>query len=472
MLNEMIKKIMAAILATMMAFTTTGDVAKNEGKVDDVVDTTVSATETSDIETETESDYIVIVPENGEGENLVVTPEKENDNGATTPSDEDVVVETHPSEDKEEHKTTVTYNPTEEDIKNKEESKKEEEKVETPKVEETKPAEKEPVVEEKKEEAKPAVTFTDVNETVYATSGVNIRKGPSTDYEKVGSLNKNDAVTRIGIGSNGWSKIKYNGTVAYVSGNYLTTTKPVVETPKVDETKPAQPAPEAPKKTAYDTDTVSMVNKLFGNGSVSGAYADYERQVLEAINTGNGNYITTANFGDKGFKAFVEEFKNAHGYEVVYSGKGVGPEKHYIVDGVSTAKNKAKFDTEMGYIVNAVNSCGIYKGMPVKDACLKINNYICNLITYEGGQIDPIVAFSTGKGNCAAYASLFRMMCQYCGINAYCEGGWGKNDAHGWNYVVFSNNEKCMVDVCWNDSTGNKYFMMSTSEFYKDHTPQ
>jgi uncharacterized protein YgiM (DUF1202 family) len=387
-----------------------------------------------------------------------------------------VVVETHPSEDKEEHKTTVTYNPTEEDIKNKQENK-EEQKTETPKVEETKPVEekKEPVVEETKP-AEPVITFTDVNETVYATSGVNVRKGPSTDYDKVGSLNKNDAVKRIGIGSNGWSKIEYNGGIAYVSGNYLTTTKPVVETPKVEETKPVEPTapvtPPAPAKTAYDTDTVSMVNKLFGNGSVSGAYADYERQVLEAINTGNGNYITTANFGDKGFKAFVEEFKNVHGYEVVYSGKGVGPETHYIVDGVNTAKNKAKFDTEMGYIVNAVNSCGIYKGMPVKDACLKINNYICNLITYEGGQIDPIVAFSTGKGNCAAYASLFRMMCQYCGINAYCEGGWGKNDAHGWNYVKFSDGTVKYCDVCWSDSQNNKYFMMDASEFYKDHTPQ
>ena len=74
------------------------------------------------------------------------------------------------------------------------------------------------------------LTFTDCNETVWATGTVNLRSGPSTEDDKVGSLNKNQSVTRIGIGTgdySNWSKVKLSdGSEVYVASNYLTTTKP------------------------------------------------------------------------------------------------------------------------------------------------------------------------------------------------------------------------------------------------------
>ena len=74
------------------------------------------------------------------------------------------------------------------------------------------------------------LTFTDCNETVWATGTVNLRSGPSTEDNKVGSLNKNQSVTRIGIGTgdySNWSKVKLSdGSEVYVASNYLTTTKP------------------------------------------------------------------------------------------------------------------------------------------------------------------------------------------------------------------------------------------------------
>lgn len=73
--------------------------------------------------------------------------------------------------------------------------------------------------------------FTDTNETVYATGTVNLRSGPGTSYEKVGSLSWAQKVTRIGIGTeeaDGWSEVQLSdGTIVYVSNNYLSTTKPV-----------------------------------------------------------------------------------------------------------------------------------------------------------------------------------------------------------------------------------------------------
>ena len=75
--------------------------------------------------------------------------------------------------------------------------------------------------------------FTDINETVYATGTVNLRSGPSTAHDKVGSLNKSDSVTRVGIGTadaEGWSRIQLSdGSTVYVSNKYLSTTKPVVQ---------------------------------------------------------------------------------------------------------------------------------------------------------------------------------------------------------------------------------------------------
>ncbi|WP_426348607.1 phosphodiester glycosidase family protein [Alloiococcus sp. CFN-8] len=79
------------------------------------------------------------------------------------------------------------------------------------------------------------VTFTEVNETVYATGDLNIRKGPSTDFDKVGALKLNQSVKRTGIGSNGWSRIEYKDEIAYASGNYLIKNK--IETPKASSSK-------------------------------------------------------------------------------------------------------------------------------------------------------------------------------------------------------------------------------------------
>jgi len=83
--------------------------------------------------------------------------------------------------------------------------------------------------------------FTEVNETVYATETVNLRSGPSTAHDKVGSLNKSDSVTRVGIGTadaEGWSRIQLSdGSLVYVSNKYLSTTKPVAQQPSGGSTQ-------------------------------------------------------------------------------------------------------------------------------------------------------------------------------------------------------------------------------------------
>ena len=118
---------------------------------------------------------------------------------------------------------------------------------------------KKPVVEEtKQEEPKKEETvvsgpvYTKVNETVYSTADVNVRKGPGTNYDVVKTLSKGDSVTRIGVGDNGWSKISLNGKEYFIKSNYLSTTKPKVETP-VETTPPKEESkPEVTFKAAND----------------------------------------------------------------------------------------------------------------------------------------------------------------------------------------------------------------------------
>ena len=78
-------------------------------------------------------------------------------------------------------------------------------------------------------EAEPTYSFTSVNETVYATTTVNIREGFSADTDKVGSLGRGQSVKRVGIGTGdaeGWSEVEFNGQTAYISSEYLSLTKP------------------------------------------------------------------------------------------------------------------------------------------------------------------------------------------------------------------------------------------------------
>ena len=67
----------------------------------------------------------------------------------------------------------------------------------------------------------------------YATGAVNLRSGPGTTFDKVGSLATGDSATRTGIGTGeaeNWSRIMLDSVEeVYVSSNYLSLTKPAVQ---------------------------------------------------------------------------------------------------------------------------------------------------------------------------------------------------------------------------------------------------
>ncbi len=68
--------------------------------------------------------------------------------------------------------------------------------------------------------------------TLYVnTTKLNVRSAPKVvDGNGVGTLNYQDKVTALGENADGWVYIKYNGSGAYVSGDYLVDKKPAETT--------------------------------------------------------------------------------------------------------------------------------------------------------------------------------------------------------------------------------------------------
>lgn len=57
--------------------------------------------------------------------------------------------------------------------------------------------------------------------SMYASNAVNVRIGPSTDFERVGALKHGQEVKVVGQASTGWYEIAYGEEMAYVSDKYL-----------------------------------------------------------------------------------------------------------------------------------------------------------------------------------------------------------------------------------------------------------
>lgn len=72
------------------------------------------------------------------------------------------------------------------------------------------------------------VTISDVDETVWATTAVYIRKEYSTDSDILGTLGEGFSIARTGIASNGWSRVDFDGTTAFIKSEFLTTEQPTV----------------------------------------------------------------------------------------------------------------------------------------------------------------------------------------------------------------------------------------------------
>lgn len=74
--------------------------------------------------------------------------------------------------------------------------------------------------------------YTDINDQVTAKDEVNLRAGAGTKFDIVATLKSGEFITRTGVGTNGWSRLLYNGQTVYAITSYLS--NEVIEVKKPD----------------------------------------------------------------------------------------------------------------------------------------------------------------------------------------------------------------------------------------------
>ena len=100
------------------------------------------------------------------------------------------------------------------------------------------------------------ITVFDTPKTMYATIALNVRRGPSTQYEVVSYLAMAQAVEVTGQAETGWYQLKVDGVPAYASNAYLSEVK--VEIPVAAPVQPeASLAATQPATVSTPTATVA-----------------------------------------------------------------------------------------------------------------------------------------------------------------------------------------------------------------------
>lgn len=153
--------------------------------------------------------------------------------------------------------------------------------------------------------------FTDCSETMYATTTVNVRSSYSTNSDKLGSLTKAQSVKRTGIGTGaaaGWSRIEFNGKVAYVSSDYLSATKPQVSVSK----------PSTGNSSSGSTQTSKPSSKPSTGGS--GGRNSQTTTSGSEIDKGSSNTSSGSGGGLSGLAGAIQQDREDLGY----SGGGAG----------------------------------------------------------------------------------------------------------------------------------------------------
>ena len=138
--------------------------------------------------------------------------------------------------------------------------------------------------------------------------------------------------------------------------------------------------------------------------------------------------------------------------------------EYYLTTNNSRERYNKSLEVENN-IKSIVNNI-VTSDMTEKDAIIAINNYVCDLITYELSQGDFYLALQTGKGNCRTYACIFKMMCNQVGIECDYIEGYANGGGHAWNRVYIGG-VPYWVDACWNDG-GNQYLL--SADLWENHS--
>mgnify|MGYP000667008572 CR=1 FL=1 len=148
----------------------------------------------------------------------------------------------------------------------------------------TKPS-AEPVAASAGAAAEAGYTCTEMTQTMYAKSAVNVRDLPSTDGKKIGSLKASQEIVVTGkCDQTGWYRFELNNTTGYVSDKYIVSEKPAVNTVAANNT------------TAGNSNTAG---NQYASNKVDDTFGITEEQIENFMKThgdgATGNTTTTTN---------------------------------------------------------------------------------------------------------------------------------------------------------------------------------
>lgn len=118
-------------------------------------------------------------------------------------------------------------------------------------------------------------TYSELSQTMYAKSAVNIRDLPSTDGKKIGSLKASQEITVTGkCDQTGWYRVDGNNTTGYVSDKYIVSEKPAGNNTAATQQNTATPAPAQTTTTGssepyFDRAMAEQVFALVNNDRVA-----------------------------------------------------------------------------------------------------------------------------------------------------------------------------------------------------------
>ncbi len=212
---------------------------------------------------------------------------------------------------------------------------------------------------------KEELSYTELTEQVTAKEIVNLRRGPSTKYDIVGTLKSGEFITRTGSSSSGWSRLLYNGEIVYAISSYLSTE--VINVPKKDIVNGAEFTPCEDRVTAKNevnlralpTTNSESVGKLksgtflprTATGSNGWSRLDYNGQTVYAVTS----YLTTTAPENNPEPPESEEKFTEYGMEfTVVSGNFTAKEETNLRDKPSTTDSTVIYTLKNGEYIEKV----------------------------------------------------------------------------------------------------------------------
>ncbi|MBD5548997.1 MAG: SH3 domain-containing protein [Lachnospiraceae bacterium] len=147
------------------------------------------------------------------------------------------------------------------------------------------------------------VTTYDESQVMYATGSVNVRKGPSTDFERVGALRYGQEITVTGQADTNWYEIMYGEEKAYVSNKYLQNDKLADESQAAAAANPQAEA-DAQSQTQQTTPKIQPVTEV---KNVAGVILVGDSRFVQMQESVGANSCTWIAESGKGYTWFEEK---------------------------------------------------------------------------------------------------------------------------------------------------------------------